>query len=157
MSLGYWLFKSEPDVFGIDDLEARGERGECWDGVRNYQARNWLRDAVAVGDEVLFYHSSCARVGVAGVAEVIRAGYPDPTQFDPESPYWDPRAETRAPRWYAVDVRFRRRFPQVLTLAQLKRLPELAQSPLVRRGNRLSIMPVSAAQWRAILRAVPET
>ena len=149
-----WLFKTEPDVFGIEDLEARGPAGETWDGVRNYQARNFLRDQVRAGDEVLIYHSSCARVGVAGIAEVIRAGYPDPSQFDPGSPGHDPAATPDAPRWYAVDVRFVRALPRVVTLAELKRLPELSGWQLLRRGNRLSILPVTLVQWRTVLAQV---
>lgn len=151
--MAYWLFKSEPDVFGIDDLKARGQRGESWDGVRNYQARNWLRDVVAEGDEVIIYHSSCTRIGAAGTAEVIRSGYPDPTQFQPDSDYYDPKSKPEQPRWYAVDVRFVQAFQAVLPLAALKQLPELETLPLVQRGNRLSIMPLEPKQWRAIVKA----
>lgn len=148
--MAYWLFKTEPDTFSIDDLAARGSKGECWDGVRNFQARNFLRDKVAVGDRVLIYHSSCRRIGVAGTAEVIRAGYPDPIQFDPHSPYCDSAATGAAPRWYAVDIRHRETFDDVVTLAELRNASELADMVLLRKGNRLSIMPVTAREWRAI-------
>ncbi len=149
--MAFWLFKTEPDVFGIDDLKARGARGECWDGVRNYQARNFLRDQVARSDQVMIYHSSCDRVGVAGLAEVIRAGYPDPSQFDPGSPYHDDAARSDAPRWYSVDLRFRKAFPRIITLAELKTLPQLDGWQLLRKGNRLSILPVTPQQWRTVL------
>lgn len=149
--MGYWLFKTEPETFSIDDLKARGKRGEFWDGVRNYQARNMLRDEVAKGDQVLIYHSSCANVGVAGIAEVIRAAGPDPTQFDPESKYYDPASKPDAPRWYGVTLLHRQTLPEILPLATLKGMPALADLALVKRGNRLSIMPVTAAQWRAIV------
>ncbi|MDY0007441.1 MAG: EVE domain-containing protein [Spongiibacteraceae bacterium] len=153
--MGYWLFKTEPQTFSIDDLKARARRGEFWDGVRNYQARNMLRDEVARGDQVLIYHSSCAQIGVVGVAEVIRAASPDPTQFDPESDYYDPASEPEAPRWYGVTLAHRRTLPAIVSLASLKANPALADLALVKRGNRLSIMPVTASQWRAIL-ATPQ-
>lgn len=148
--MGFWLFKTEPQTFSIDDLAARGANGECWDGVRNYQARNFLRDEVAIGDGVLIYHSSCRHIGIAGAAEVVRAGYPDPSQFDPNSLYYDAAATGSAPRWYAVDVRHRETFDEVVTPAALKAVVELTEMVLLRRGNRLSIMPVTAAQWCAI-------
>lgn len=143
-----WLMKSEPDVFSIDDLKHR-ER-ETWDGVRNYLARNHLR-AMAVGDEVLFYHSSCAVPGVVGIARVARAAFPDPTQFDPASEYHDPASKSENPRWSAVEVGFVRKFKAVLTLDALKAMPELAGLALVQRGSRLSVMPVDELQWRAIV------
>ncbi len=147
----YWLMKSEPDVFGIDDLAARPNRTEHWDGVRNYQARNMLRDAMQVGDRVLFYHSNCKEPGVVGIAEVVHAGYPDHTAFNPESHYYDPKSDPTKPRWYMVDVRFVRRLRRTITLEELKHHPPLAEMALVRRGNRLSVMPVTAAEWQAIL------
>lgn len=153
--MNHWLFKSEPDAFGIDDLAARPDQTEHWDGVRNYQARNFLRDAVQVGDLVFIYHSSCKNVGIAGLAEVVRAGYPDHTQFDPESGYYDPRSDPDNPRWFMVDVQFRQKFAQVLPLKAIKAMPEITELGLVKKGNRLSVMPVSEAEF-AILRQVAE-
>lgn len=147
-----WLFKIEPSELSIEDLARRGARGTCWDGVRNYQARNMLRDQVRVGDSVFIYHSSCADVGIAGIGEVIRAAYPDPSQFDPNSMYFDPASKPDQPRWIAVDVRHRESFPAVIPLAALKANPALAEMPLVQRGSRLSVMPVTDPQWRAILK-----
>jgi len=143
----YWLFKTEPDEFSIDDLEADGTA--CWDGIRNYQARNFLRDKVTVGDSVFIYHSSCARPGIAGQAEVIKAAYPDPAQFDAESRYYDAKATKNNPRWFCVDVCWRATFAEVLPLAQLKQLPALADMLLLKQG-RLSVQPVTAEQWRLI-------
>lgn len=153
--MNHWLFKSEPDAFSIDDLAARPDQTEHWDGVRNYQARNFLRDAVQVGDLVFIYHSSCKNVGIAGLAEVVRAGYPDHTQFDPESGYYDPRSDPDNPRWFMVDVQFRQKFAQVLPLKAIKAMPEITELGLVKKGNRLSVMPVSEAEF-AILRQVAE-
>lgn len=150
--MAYWLFKSEPDEFGIDDLEVLGGRPEPWNGIRNYQARNLLRDRVAVGDEVLIYHSSCKTVGVAGTGRVVRAGYPDPDQFNPESRYYDPKASKDNVRWYCVDVVFGEKFPAVLPLKSLKQMPGLENMVLLKQG-RLSVQPVTAAEWRLILRA----
>ena len=121
--MAYWLFKTEPDEFSIDDLQALGQTPEPWDGIRNYQARNLLRDEVQEGDEVLIYHSSCKRVGVAGTASVVRAGYPDPDQFDPENKYFDPKADPGNPRWYRVDVVFGGKFSNYLSLAELAPSP----------------------------------
>jgi predicted RNA-binding protein with PUA-like domain len=150
--MAYWLFKSEPDEFSIDDLEALGQTPERWDGIRNYQARNLLRDRVAEGDEVLIYHSSCKTVGVAGTARVVCAAYPDPAQFDPDSRYFDPRADKANVRWYCVDVVFGEKFPAVLPLAQLKSMPGLENMVLLRQG-RLSIQPVTTREWQQILQA----
>jgi predicted RNA-binding protein with PUA-like domain len=146
-----WLFKVEPSELSIDDLKARGATGACWDGVRNYQARNMLRDQVRVGDAVFIYHSSCAEVGVAGIARVIRAAYPDPSQFDSASIYFDAGSKPDNPRWISVDVRHEKTFRKIIPLAALKSNPALADMALVQRGNRLSVMPVSAAEWQAIL------
>ncbi|HYW02491.1 MAG TPA: EVE domain-containing protein [Gammaproteobacteria bacterium] len=145
----YWLMKSEPDVFGLDDLEAAGT--DHWDGVRNYQARNMMRDQMRPGDQAFFYHSNCPEPGIVGIMEIARAGYPDHTAFDPDDPHYDPRSDPDRPRWYMVDVRYLRHLPRVITLRALKSCPELADMPLVRRGNRLSVMPVTAEQWRFIL------
>ena len=147
--MNYWLMKSEPDECSIDDVLAAAGRKTPWTGVRNYQARNSLRDAMRVGDGVLFYHSSCAEPGIAGLAEVASAAYPDPTQFERRSPYFDPKATRAAPRWFSVDVRARRK-TRLVTLAQLRAHEPLAGMAVLRRGNRLSITPVSAAEWRFI-------
>lgn len=145
--MAYWLLKSEPSVFSIDDLEQRGT--SLWDGVRNYQARNFLR-AMQAGDEAFFYHSSCPEPGIAGILTVARAAYPDPTQFNPDSPYHDPKSPPDAPRWDGVDVRFTDKFSTVIPLAVLKETPALAGLALVQKGSRLSVMPVSAAEWKII-------
>jgi len=147
----YWLMKSEPDVFGIDDLKRRPKQTEHWDGVRNYQARNMLRDQMQKGDLVLFYHSNCAEPGIVGIAEIVRAGYPDHTAFDPKDPHFDPKSDPQSPRWFMVDVRFKRKLRRTITLAELKSRPELAAMPLVARGNRLSVMPVGETEWDIIL------
>ena len=123
----FWLFKTEPDAFSIDDLAARPQLTEPWDGVRNYQARNFLRDKVQLGDKVFIYHSSCKQVGIAGVAEVVKAGYPDTEQFNPESKYYDPKASIDAPRWYRVDVKLVEKFNTVLPLKTIKSLPEVTE------------------------------
>jgi len=146
-----WLFKTEPSELSIEDLAARGKHGACWDGVRNYQARNMLRDEVKLGDGVLIYHSSCALIGVAGIARVIKASYADPSQFDPQSPYYDPASTAEKPRWCSVDVRHEQSFAQVIPLAALKANPALNELALVKKGSRLSVMPVNEAQWNAIL------
>jgi predicted RNA-binding protein with PUA-like domain len=148
--MAYWLLKSEPSVFSINDLENRGL--SLWDGVRNYQARNFMRQ-MQPGDSAFFYHSSCPEPGIAGTMTVARAAYPDPTQFDPEGPYHDPASSPAQPRWDTVDVRFGEKFLQVVPLATLKAMPELGNLALVQKGSRLSVMPVTTAEWQAILRA----
>jgi len=148
--MNYWLFKSEPDEYSIDDLAAeRGQTGR-WDGIRNYQARNFLRDAVAAGDGVFFYHSACKVPAIVGTAAVVRAAYPDPAQFDPESKYFDPKASADKPRWFCVDIRFNSRFARPLPLAEIKQNPQLAEMVLVKQG-RLSIQPVTAAEWKTVV------
>jgi predicted RNA-binding protein with PUA-like domain len=151
--VAYWLMKSEPDAFSIDDLQARGARGEPWDGVRNYQARNWIRDTMRIEDQVFFYHSNCEVPGIVGIAEVASAPYPDPTAFDPQAKYYDPQSDPESPRWYLVDVRYARHLRRPLSLTELKEHGDgpLRDLPLVRRGNRLSVMPVTEEQWRFIL------
>lgn len=149
--MNYWLMKSEPDVFSIDHLASRPQQTEYWDGVRNYQARNMLRDQMQVGDQVFFYHSNCKVPGIVGIAEIVRAGYPDHTARNPEGKYYDPKSTEDKPIWYMVDVRLVRKLRRAITLEELKQRPELAEMPLVRRGNRLSVMPVSAQEWEAIL------
>jgi predicted RNA-binding protein with PUA-like domain len=148
----YWLVKSEPDVFGFDDLLAAPGRTAGWDGVRNYQARNYMRDEMRVGDGVLFYHSNGDPAGVAGLAEVARAAYPDATAFDPAHDGYDPKSRPEAPVWLQVDVRAVERFPRVVTLAELRAEPALAEMVVLRRGNRLSVTPVTAAEWAAVCR-----
>ena len=148
--MAHWLMKSEPCTFGIDHLQARGTA--LWDGVRNYQARNFLRQ-MAVGDEAFFYHSHCAVPGIAGVMRIVRAGYPDPTQFDPEHRYHEPKSTLDQPRWTGVDVAFVEKWPVLLPLSTLRQLPELDRLPLLQKGSRLSLMPVTAEQWQAIQQA----
>ncbi len=146
----YWLMKSEPDEVSIDDVLGAPGKTVAWFGVRNYQARNFMRDAMAPGDGVLFYHSSCAEPGVAGLAEVASTAYPDETQFDPQGKYYDPKATRAQPRWVVVDVHAVRKTP-LLALAQMRSLPELADMLLLQKGSRLSITPVTEAQWRTII------
>jgi predicted RNA-binding protein with PUA-like domain len=145
----YWLMKSEPDECSIDDVLAAPGRKTAWSGVRNYQARNFMRDQMRVGDGVLFYHSSCAEPGIAGIAEVASAPYPDATQFDRRSPYYDPAAKKDHPRWMNVDVRALRK-TRLVPLSEIRRHKALAKMRLLRPGNRLSITPVSAAEWKYI-------
>lgn len=150
--MNYWLLKSEPSVFGIDDLAARPEQTEPWDGVRNYQARNLLRDRMCRGDQAFFYHSNTEKPGIVGIVEIVRAGYPDDTAFDPGNKYYDPRSTPANPRWYRVDVELVRQFERMITLAELKEHAEqLGDLALLRRGNRLSVLPVTAEQWDFIL------
>lgn len=149
--MNYWLFKSEPDAFSIDDLEAMPEQTEHWDGIRNYQARNYLRDQVKKGDQVFFYHSSCKNVGIVGVAEVVREAYPDHTQFDPESKYFDPKSNPENPRWFMVDIKLKQKFPQILSLKSIKQMPDITETGLVKKGHRLSIMPVPENEWHSLL------
>jgi len=147
----YWLMKSEPDVFGIDDLRNAPGMTEPWDGVRNYQARNMMRDDMKTGDLAFLYHSNCKEPGIAGIMEIVREGYPDLTAFDPDAKYFDPKSDPANPRWYRVDVRYVRKLKRIITLSELKELSEVTGLPLLRRGNRLSIMPVSRQQWKFIL------
>ena len=151
--MAYWLFKTEPDAFSIDDFASRPNQTEPWDGVRNYQARNFLRDDIALGDLVYIYHSSCKNVGIAGVAEVVKAGYPDTTQFDPESKYFDPKSDPATPRWFRVDVKFVEKFEKVLALSDIKQMQEITELPLVKKGGRLSVMPVTEQEWQQLYTA----
>ncbi|WP_340693541.1 EVE domain-containing protein [Hyphomonas sp.] len=148
----HWLFKSEPDAFSIDDLADRPGATEPWDGIRNYQARNLMRDDMRLGDSAFFYHSSCAVPGIVGIVSVTREAYPDHTARDPDSRYHDPKATEEEPRWMMVDVTLVRRFAGVIPLTVLKATSALEGMPLLKRGNRLSIQPVSAVHWRAVLR-----
>ncbi|MCB1825393.1 MAG: EVE domain-containing protein [Candidatus Competibacteraceae bacterium] len=150
--MGYWLLKSEPQVFGITDLENAPSQTTPWEGVRNYQARNFLRDGLRLGDQAFFYHSGTTNPAIVGIVEVVRAGYPDDTAFDPGSPYHDPASMPDHPRWYRVDVRLVRRLRRAIALTELKRHREvLGDFPLLRRANRLSVLPVTAAQWAFVL------
>ena len=146
----YWLMKTEPEVFGIDDLQEVAS--EPWDGVRNYQARNYMRDDMRVGDSVLFYHSSTKPVGVAGVARVCREAYPDYTAWDKDSAYYDAKSDPENPRWYMVDVEFVEKFPSFVSLKALKDSPGLKNMMVIRRGMRLSIQPVTAAEFRIVVK-----
>jgi len=148
-TLHYWLMKSEPETFSIDDLKRK--RREPWDGVRNYQARNFMRDGMRPGDRVFFYHSNCALPGIVGIAEVATDAYPDPSQFDPHSPYFDPGSTRQQPRWMLVEVKFVKKLKRTISLDELKRHGSLTGMPLLRKGNRLSVMPVGAAEWHYIL------
>jgi predicted RNA-binding protein with PUA-like domain len=151
--MGYWLFKSEPDTFSIEDLAAAPRSSTSWEGVRNFQARNMLRDEVQRGDLAFFYHSSCAEPGIAGIVEVLRAGYPDASAWDRRSRYHDPKSPENKPLWYTVDVRLKEHWHSIVPLASLRAHAdgELNGMLLLRRGNRLSITPVQAAHWKFIL------
>ena len=150
----YWLMKSEPDEFSIDDLVRAPGQITSWFGVRNYQARNFMRD-MKIGEQALFYHSSCPEPGIAGIAEVASAAYPDATQFDPSSHYFDAKSARDAPRWAHVDVKLARK-TRLLPLAEMRAAPALASMLVLKRGNRLSITPVTPAEWRAVLALLDE-
>lgn len=143
--------KSEPDTFSINDLRNRPRQTEHWDGVRNYQARNMMRDDMKLGDQVFFYHSNCETPGIVGIMEIVKEAYPDFTAFDPDNHHFDPKSDQTQPRWIMVDVKYVRTLTRTISLRELKHHPELADLALVRRGNRLSIMPVSQQQWEFIL------
>lgn len=150
--MSYWLIKSEPDAFSIDDLKNAPGRKTHWDGVRNYQARNMMRDDMKKGDGVLFYHSSCVTPGITGIAEVASNAYPDHTAFDPNDPHFDAKSDPDNPRWVMVDIRYKRKTKRIISLAELKQYErQLNGLVLLRRGNRLSVMPVSRKHWDFIL------
>lgn len=150
--MSYWLFKSEPGSFGWDHLASAPEQTTVWDGVRNYQARNFLRDQIKLGDQAFFYHSNTATPGIVGLVDVVREGYPEPAAFDPGSAYYDPSSDADRPRWYSVDVKLLRPLRRLITLRELKaRHDDLRDFHLLRRGNRLSVMPVTPDQWQTIL------
>jgi predicted RNA-binding protein with PUA-like domain len=149
----YWLMKSEPDEFGIDDLEKAPKQSTAWFGVRNYQARNFMRDDMRIGDHAFFYHSSCPEPGIAGIVEVSRLAYPDATQFDPKSAYYDAKSTKDAPRWMNVDVKLVRKTP-LISVATLRSTPGLEDMVTLRRGNRLSITPVTPSEWKIIERLI---
>ena len=143
----YWLMKSEPDVFGVDDLARAPRKTTAWWGVRNYQARNFMRDDMRVSDLAFFYHSSCAQPGIAGIVRVSRRAYPDQTQFDPKSEYFDPKSTREEPRWVNVDVTLVRK-TRLLPIQELRTFPQVTQMRVLQRANRLSITPVSEAEWK---------
>ncbi len=147
----YWLMKSEPDAFSIDDLITSKNQTTPWDGVRNFQARNYIRDGMKIGDLAFFYHSSCKIPGIVGIVEIVKGSYPDKTSFDPRSAYYDPKTSPATPRWYCVDVKYKEKFDETLSLEVLKTNPKLAGFTLLNRGNRLSVMPLTTALWKTIL------
>ncbi|MGA9854991.1 MAG: EVE domain-containing protein [Gammaproteobacteria bacterium] len=150
--MNYWLMKSEPGTFGIDDLAKAARKTTSWDGIRNYQVRNMLRDQLHQGDLAFFYHSGCAVPGIAGIMQVSRTAYPDGSAFAPENPHFDSRSTTAKPLWYSVDMTLVERFKQPITLTELRRHAALHDMLILRRGNRLSITPVSAKHWHRILK-----
>ena len=150
--MNFWLIKSEPDAFSIDDLVESPNRTTYWDGVRNYQARNFMRDDMRVGDRVFFYHSNCKPPGIVGICEVASAPYPDHTAFDPDSKYFDAGSDPNDPRWVMIDIRFLRKTNRLISLDDIKRHSDRLEGfPLIRRGNRLSVMPVEKRHWDFIL------
>lgn len=149
----YWLFKTEPDAFSIDDLANMPNQTEHWDGIRNYQARNFMRDQIKQHDQVLIYHSSCKNVGIVGLAEVVKEGYPDHTQFNPENKYYDPKSTQDNPRWYMVDVKLKKKFNTLLPLSTIKAMPDINEIALVKKGGRLSVMPVPEDEFTVLLNA----
>jgi predicted RNA-binding protein with PUA-like domain len=153
--MNYWLMKSEPDEVSVDDALAAPRSTVPWTGVRNYQARNFMRDQMRVGDGVLFYHSSCAEPGIVGIARVASTAYPDPTQFEPRSPYFDPASRPASPRWILVDVQVQKK-TRNLTLPELRADPELQDLVVLKKGNRLSITPVEPRHWKIILKRLGE-
>ncbi|MBZ9613676.1 EVE domain-containing protein [Rheinheimera maricola] len=149
--MAHWLFKTEPTECSIDDFAKAPNSAIVWEGVRNYQARNMLRDEVKKDDLVLIYHSSCKLIGVAGIARVVRESYPDPSQFDPLSAYYDEKSSVQKPRWVAVDLIFTRKLPAIISLDKMKSSAKLRSLPVVQKGSRLSVMPVNDTQWQDIL------
>lgn len=149
--MAYWLLKSEPDCYSIDDLAAKGGP-DVWDGCRNYTVRNFFRDAMSVGDLGFFYHSSCEPPGVVGIVRIASEAFPDPTQFDPTSEGYDPKSPPDAPRWITRDVELVEKFPKMVTIGQLRAEPSLAGMMLLQRGQRLSVMPVTEVEWETVLR-----
>jgi predicted RNA-binding protein with PUA-like domain len=147
----YWLFKSEPEAFSIQDLEKAPKKTTCWDGVRNYQARNFLRDSIKCGDQVFYYHSNSDPSAIVGIAEVVREGYPDTTAFDRKDKHFDEKSDPAKPTWYMVDIKHVKTFKRPLGLDDLRRLPELKNMVLLQKGSRLSVQPVTRAEWQAIV------
>ncbi|MGD8926772.1 MAG: EVE domain-containing protein [Thioalkalispiraceae bacterium] len=153
----YWLMKSEPDVFGIDHLAKMPKKTEHWDGIRNYQVRNMMRDEMKKGDLAFFYHSNCKEPGIVGIIRIVKEAYPDFTAFDPREKYYDPKSNPENPRWFMIDVKLERKFKRTISLQELKTYKSLAEMLILRRGNRLSITPVSKKQWDFILKLENKT
>lgn len=151
----YWLLKSEPGAYSIDHLKSEKDKITHWDGVRNYQARNFMRDEMEKGDLAFFYHSNCKAPGIVGVVQVVKESYPDFTAFDPEDHHYDPKSDPDKPRWFMVDVKFKQKFKQTITLPELRNNPALREMLILRKGNRLSITPLTQQQWEAVL-GLPE-
>jgi predicted RNA-binding protein with PUA-like domain len=152
--MSYWLMKSEPSAYSIDTLMNEPKKTTPWDGVRNYQARNFMRDKMQIGDQAFFYHSNCKEIGIVGIMEVCSEPYPDFTAFDSNDHHFDPKSDPDNPRWMMVDVKFVKRFPRTITLAELKENPSLEGMMILRKGNRLSITPVLKKEWDRILKMV---
>jgi predicted RNA-binding protein with PUA-like domain len=150
MPNNYWLMKSEPAVFSIDDLKAKPGKTDHWEGVRNYQARNYMRE-MKKGDLALFYHSNCETPGIVGITEIVREAYPDHTSWDATSHYYDPKSSLQNPRWFMVDVHWKKRFPVIISLAQLREVPELRGMKVLQKGQRLSVMPVTRQEFEKVL------
>ena len=150
--MNYWLMKTEPEAYSWDDLKNKPNSTDFWDGVRNYQARNFMRD-MKVGDKVFFYHSQINPSAIVGIATVVREAYPDPTQFDPESKYFDPKSKTDDPRWSVVDIRSEAEFAEPVTLPELRDIPDLEEMVLLRKGSRLSVQPVTEKEWKIITKS----
>ena len=148
----YWLVKSEPDAFSIDDLANMPKKTEHWDGVRNYQARNMMRDEMKKGDQVFFYHSNCKEPGIVGIAKVVKEGYPDFTAFEAKNKYYDPKSSPQNPCWYMVDIKLVRKLKRTIALQELKNHKKLSDMTLLRKGNRLSVMPIDKKHWDYILK-----
>ncbi|MFI4937092.1 MAG: EVE domain-containing protein [Candidatus Berkiellales bacterium] len=153
MKKQYWLLKTEPSTFSIDDLCRAKNQTTSWEGVRNYKARNFLRDGMKVGDLAFFYHSSCKVPAIVGIVQITRAGYPDPSAFNPASPYYDPKTSRDHPRWFMVDVKFKEQLDPPFPLSAIKELSHLGSLALIQKGNRLSVIPITSQQWQAILSA----
>jgi len=149
--MSYWLMKSEPNAFSIDALTESKNQTTHWDGVRNYQARNMLRDEMKVGDQVFFYHSNANPPGIVGTMKIVKEGYPDFTAFDPEDHHFDPKSNPDNPRWYMVDVQLIKKFKSLISIDELRQYPELQEMMILRKGNRLSITPITPKEWRFIL------
>ncbi len=147
--MNYWIMKSEPNEFSIDNLKSK--KTEPWDGIRNYQVRNMFRDEFVIGDRALFYHSNAKEIGVVGEMEIVSKAYPDPTQFDKGNTHYDKKSKTENPRWLLVDVKFIKKFKNIITLDEIKNMPSFKESPLVRKGNRLSVVPITRVQYQDIL------
>lgn len=150
----YWLMKTEPDAFSIDDLKNSPKKTSSWDGVRNYQVRNFMRDEMKKGDLAFIYHSSCKEIGIAGVAEVVKESYPDHTAFDPKSKYFDPKSDPETPRWFMVDVKWKKSFKRIISLKEIKEHPTLSEMLVAKKGQRLSITPVKKSEFETILNLV---